>query len=398
VAPPQSRNGIKDYTTQFLVVAAPSNASPPANTFVKIDQQNRLIYAANRFDSAVYVYNSNVNLLSKQNVHGVLIDMDFNPSLQQAGERKGVLTKIGIMDPNDFKTGSAETFEMDGTGKIHSQLQLFDTLQRPVQVVATDLDRNGATDYVVCAFGNKMGSFYWMRNLGNNRFESKPLKDLPGAIKCYVDDYNSDGWADIMVLFGQAEEGIYLFLNKGDGQFEEKQILRFPPVYGSSYFELQDMNGDGKKDIIYTCGDNADYSSKVLKNYHGVYVFLNEGNFAYREMYFFPLNGAYKAIARDYDRDGDMDIAAISFFPDKMHQPQEAFVYLENTGQWNFKPATISGYNQGNWITMDAGDVDQDGDEDIVIGSLFLPYQTSGKEQQFADKPLFLLLRNNAVR
>ena len=31
---------------------------------------------------------------------------------------------------------------------------------------------------------------------------------------------------------------------------------------GSSYFELDDFNGDGFKDILYTCGDNADYTGR----------------------------------------------------------------------------------------------------------------------------------------
>ena len=62
-------------------------------------------------------------------------------------------------------------------------------------------------------------------------------------------------------------------INKGNGQFEEKRVLRFPPMYGSSFFELVDFNKDGFQDFIYTCGDNADYS-QVLKPYHGIYIYL----------------------------------------------------------------------------------------------------------------------------
>ena len=47
-------------------------------------------------------------------------------------------------------------------------------------------------------------------------------------------------------------------------------------MYGSSYLELADMNNDGHLDILYTNGDNADYSY-VLKKYHGLRIFINDG-------------------------------------------------------------------------------------------------------------------------
>jgi hypothetical protein len=62
-----------------------------------------------------------------------------------------------------------------------------------------------------------------------------------------------------------------LVTNKGHGNFGQEEVLKFPPIYGSSSFALADFNKDGYPDIVYTCGDNADYS-QVLKPYHGVYI------------------------------------------------------------------------------------------------------------------------------
>jgi hypothetical protein len=81
------------------------------------------------------------------------------------------------------------------------------------------------------------------------------------------------------------------------------------------------------------------------------------------------LNGAFKAIARDFDGDGDLDIAVISFYPDYENSPQESFVYLENLGNMRFQPRTFKECISGRWIVMDAGDLDGDGDEDLVLGS-----------------------------
>ena len=120
-----------------------------------------------------------------------------------------------------------------------------------------------------------------------------------------------------------------LYTNLGGGKFKEERKLQFPPIYGSSYFELTDFIKDGFPDIIYTCGDNADYST-ILKPYHGVYIFLNDGKNNFKQKYFYPINGCYKAIVRDFDNDGDLDIATISYFPDFENQPEEGFIYFEN--------------------------------------------------------------------
>jgi hypothetical protein len=232
-----------------------------------------------------------------------------------------------------------------------------------------------------------------MENRADSGYVRHVIRALPGAIKAYITDYNHDGLPDLWVMFAQAEEGIFLFTNKGKGQFSGEEVLRFPPVYGSSYFELADLNRDGYPDIVYTCGDNADFSM-VLKPYHGVYIFLNDGRNHFRQSFFYPINGCYKAVARDFDGDGDLDLATIAFFADYKHQPEEGFVYLENQGNGEFVPYSIPGTEVGRWLTMDAADLDGDGRMDIVLGnfSFLAPVTKAGVD--FKKGPPFLVLRN----
>ena len=83
----------------------------------------------------------------------------------------------------------------------------------------------------------------------------------------------------------------------------------------------------------------------------------------------FGLIGAFKAVAADFDGDGDLDLAAISFFPDLARSPEEAFLYFENLGGMRFKASTIPLGTRGRWLTLEAGDLDGDGDLDMILGS-----------------------------
>ena len=169
--------------------------------------------------------------------------------------------------------------------------------------------------------------------------------------------------------------------------------MRFPPAWGSSYFELADFDKDGHPDIVYTCGDNADFST-VLKPYHGVYIFMNDGKNHFTQRYFFPINGCYKAMARDFDGDGDLDIATIAFFADYKQQPDEGFVYLENKGNFSFIPWSLPEGRMGRWLTMDVGDLDGDGRTDIILGNFSVAPGFVKPGIDWKKGPPFLFLRN----
>ena len=69
--------------------------------------------------------------------------------------------------------------------------------------------------------------------------------------------------------------------------------------------------------------------------------------------------------------DGDFDFAVLSFFPDYANNLEEGFVYLENkdTSNYKFEAYTTHRAEIGNWLVMEKGDFDQDGDIDIVLGN-----------------------------
>ncbi len=279
------------------------------------------------------------------------------------------LTLVGRLFPSDDAKGKVLTLhpEQDDM-KI---TKVLGQLRRPTDAAYADLNGDGREDFVLCQFGNVLGRLCWFENLGNGQYEEHLLADRAGAIRAQIYDANGDGLPDIFVLMGQAREGVLLFINRGKGRFEETTVIQQHPAFGYAYFELVDFNHDGQIDLLTVNGDNGEYPSQP-KGYHGIRVYLNDGHGHFSEKWFFPLNGAYKAMARDFDGDGDLDIAAISFFPDYQNSPEESFVYLENKGDWKFEASSFPQCTAGRWITMDAGDLDGDGDIDIVLGSLAL--------------------------
>lgn len=321
---------------------------------------------------------------------GPVVDMQFSTDALFA-------CNMGVLNPNNGRFGKGDLYTRQAGKWSQTPDTLFDSLQRPVQMSAADFNGDGRQDYLVCEFGFTTGALSWMEAEAGGTFTRHVLRPLPGAIKAYINDWNGDGKPDFSVLMAQGDESILLYTNRGNGTFDEQRLLRFPSVYGSSYFELADFNKDGHPDIVYTCGDNADYSI-VLKPYHGVYIFMNDGRNNFRQEFFFPINGCYKAMARDYDGDGDLDLATISFFADYARQPEEGFVYLENRGNLKFTPYTVPEAAGGRWLTMDAGDVDGDGKIDLVLGNFSLGPTLKRPKADWTKAPPLLYLRNTGKR
>lgn len=377
----------------FTIQSPARLAGVPITTFVLFDTLpgKRGIFSGDMNSRNVYRYNESLERVDSFRSVSPVVHIDRQ-------QEQIIACNIGVMNPNNGRYGSAMSIALgeDNKMKADSSVQFFG-LARPVQVSATDFNKDGIKDYLVCEFGNLEGALSWMEGKGNNRFEKHVLRSLPGSIKAYIRDVNKDGLPDIWVLFAQGDEGIFLFTNKGGGQFESEQKLRFPPVYGSSGFELVDFNGDGYEDILYTCGDNADYSA-VLKPYHGLYLYLNDGHNQFKQAFFYPMFGCYKAIAADFDGDGDKDVAAISFFADYSRHPEQSFIYLDNRGDLHFEPWTIPGTDAGRWLSMDAGDINGDGKTDLILGNFSMAPSAIPGAAKWQQGPPFLVLLNTGKK
>ena len=355
-------------------------------TLIKVDTTRRRVFVGDAGRKVLEIFDFNGRLTASISLSSPATDLLFN------GNELLVL-EVGILDPNDEAKGQLVRYDFVSSDSLKFGAVVLDSLLRPV-FVRRLADNVASSSFIVCEYGNNRGrlAIYTPAAGGHRR---DVLDASPGAVLFEQHDLTGDGNPDLVVLFAQGDERIALFENDGKGGFKrnERVLLRFPPVYGSMDFSLHDFNGDGKPDIVYVNGDNFDYS-RVLKPYHGVRIFENDGNATFREKFFFPVYGAAGAQVNDFNGDGRLDILVTSNFADFARHPERGIVFLANDGGYKFDPYSFSSAAANQWNRTAAADLNNDGYTDVIIGAMDLGniarIQRRGYATQAAS-PLLLL-------
>ncbi len=224
------------------------------------------------------------------------------------------------------------------------------------------------------------------RNRGDGTFQDVSHKagiarESNGALGVSTADYNGDGWTDIYVANDKRPN--HLWINQKDGSFRNLALLAGCAVSGEGFPESSmgvdagDFDNDGDEDLFMT--------HMSLNEKNTLYVNQGEGSFedaSYLSGLALPSIAftGFGTAFFDYDNDGRLDISAANGHvknvaalarakdPYPLHQTNQLF---RNMGKGRFQEVTeaagavfeLSEVSRGAAF----GDVDNDGDTDVLI-------------------------------
>ncbi len=333
--------------------------------------------------SAVFLYTYNVDHWDEKILcRGVLAPAHCTPiDFDQDGDLDFLIADVGDVFPNDEKVGSVLLYR--NNAGTYSRELILDKVGRIADVQAGDFDNDGDYDLAVAEFGNDRGSVFWLENKKEMRFTKHTLLEGNGAIHVPLADYDNDGDLDITVVLSQDEEEVWGLENDGKGNFTKHLIFNSLNYdLGSAGLVASDLDQDGDMDLILPVGDNLERTIRYPQSYHGCYWLENVGGWNFTARRISDLPGCYAASAGDLDHDGDLDVVLVSMSNDWSNPGSASVVALINDGQQNFTTQQIAS-TPISFITCAIGDVNNDQLNDIICGAFRIqpPYKEIGRVQ-----------------
>jgi hypothetical protein len=285
------------------------------------------------------------------------------------GDRRADLAVVGIdrlVQPLEPVGARLAVLTNDGTGAftVSATYISFPGARAPSYAVGlADLDHDGDADLigggVVTSGSTDQGGISVRRNAGNGSFGSvetylfDPSVWVPSNFA--IGDLNKDGFVDVVACTpsGRTMDGWVALINDGTGGF--KPSVRYEASQQTMEAALADADGDGDIDVLTVAQSSA--AVTVHKNSGDGSFPVLPRNLVGLESNSFDGNFVQALEAGDIDRDGDLDLV----------ENDEKTYILKNNGDGTFAPA-ISYTPPHNFAEVKLRDLNGDLKLDLLFG------------------------------
>lgn len=237
---------------------------------------------------------------------------------------------------------------LDGLGTFGAARTITSQLLGVATAIASDVDGDGDMDVMASSinFFESVGDILWFENVGGSAvFDSTPhsVSNPSGASKLATGDLDQDGDADL-VLVSTISGAVDTYTNDGKGNFTNHTSLEVRP--GNQTLTVVDSDGDGDLDIFTAY--NQDF--RWFEN-------DGKGKFVGLPLVNTPPSQAFTV----GDVDGDRRVEVFSVGRDSavtLFRPRQGTYY-----------ATTLDTGVTTTINVTLGDLDRDGDQDLILGN-----------------------------
>jgi|21_taG_2_1085346.scaffolds.fasta_scaffold00043_48 hypothetical protein len=260
---------------------------------------------------------------------------------------------LDVVFASDFHVAWQEN--LDGNGTFGERKIIIERVSSTFfDVASEDIDGDGDRDVITVAFiGDRINWFENLDGQGNFGPEQTVYEEFGFApVFINVVDVNNDGKLDVVSASLKDGEANW-FENLGGGNFGIPHLITSSYNNNIDIINSVDLDGDNDLDVIIT--KRIDDKIVWFENLDGF------GNFGSEKLIASNLNTPRGIHSVDMDNDGDFDVISVSYYGNMI-------AWYENLdGLGNFGPQNIILANAGGPHTATSGDLDKDGDIDVVV-------------------------------
>lgn len=287
----------------------------------------------------------------------------------------GALDAVVANDAGD----PSVAYRNDGKGNFMRIGNIGRTLQPRRAVAVGDLDGDGDTDVILVGLNQ---DHVYLNEGGGLTWTERPIGVRAGADSratgVALGDLDGDKDLDIVVP-GRYDAPSMVYMNDGKAGFADARALGATSDDTTSV-ALADMDGDRDLDIVATNWVSP----------HAIYLNDGRGRFTARATFGSGTERSWSVALADIDLDGDVDAVLGNANIDYWAQDRDADkrndvtgfrpldvpsrIYL-NDGRGQLAAGPAVGFGHDNTRPIAVGDVDGDGDPDIVMGNDCQPNQ-----------------------